>query len=747
MSTSSSSAGAWSPTGSWRPCAPGTPGRPCRVTVLAEEDRAPYDRVGLSAFFSGRDPEDLALGDTRALGRPAGDPAHRGAARSPSTARRARSRPPTVRHVDLRPPRPGHRLLRLGAAGARRGPGRGASSTARSTTSSRCVTGSRTRDVELGRPVRGAVIGGGLLGLEAAGALAALGASCTVVEFAPRLMAAAGRRGRWRGAAPAHRGARRRRARSARHRESIQADGGGRVRRAAHSGDEVPTPCRSTSWCSPPACGRATSSPRDAGLAIGARGGVVVDEACRTRRPAASGRSARSRCIGGRCLGLVAPGLRDGRGRRRPRCSAATATFPGADTVHQAQAARRRRRQLRRRLRRRRRVPSSSSTPTPSPGVYKKLVVTDDARTLLGGVLVGDASATRSLRPMVGGRARRPTRAAVPAARGAGADAPDASCRTRPRVCSCNNVTAGADPRRGRPSTGCTRRRRRSRRARGPAPRCGSCLPLVKKLIGTELARAGVTVVARRCASTSPCRGPSCSTSSRVSGLRDASARSSRGYGTGRRLRHLQAGGRLDPRHAATTGTSSTARPGRAAGHQRPRPGQHPEGRHLLGRPAHPGRRDHAREADRHRRRWPSDFGLYTKITGGQRIDLFGARLEQLPGDLAAAGRRRVRVRPRLRQVAAHGEVVRRLDLVPVRRAGLGRHGDRCSSCATAGCARPHKLKLGVSRLRPRVRRGPRQGRRRHRHREGLEPLRRRQRRLHPAARRAARRGPRRRDR
>ena len=25
------------------------------------------------------------------------------------------------------------------------------------------------------------------------------------------------------------------------------------------------------------------------------------------------------------------------------------------------------------------------------------------------------------------------------------------------------------------------------------------------------------------------------------------------------------------------------------------------------------------------------DYGLYTKITGGQRIDLFGARMEQLP--------------------------------------------------------------------------------------------------------------------
>ena len=30
------------------------------------------------------------------------------------------------------------------------------------------------------------------------------------------------------------------------------------------------------------------------------------------------------------------------------------------------------------------------------------------------------------------------------------------------------------------------------------------------------------------------------------------------------------------------------------------------------------------------------DFDLYTKITGGQRIDLFGARVEQLPAHLAA---------------------------------------------------------------------------------------------------------------
>ena len=33
------------------------------VDVFAEESRPPYDRVALTSFFSGRDPEDLLLGD------------------------------------------------------------------------------------------------------------------------------------------------------------------------------------------------------------------------------------------------------------------------------------------------------------------------------------------------------------------------------------------------------------------------------------------------------------------------------------------------------------------------------------------------------------------------------------------------------------------------------------------------------------------------------------------------------------
>src|SRR4029453_4304574 len=38
--------------------APGRPG-----PVLAGGPRAPYDRVALTSYFSGRDPDDLALGD------------------------------------------------------------------------------------------------------------------------------------------------------------------------------------------------------------------------------------------------------------------------------------------------------------------------------------------------------------------------------------------------------------------------------------------------------------------------------------------------------------------------------------------------------------------------------------------------------------------------------------------------------------------------------------------------------------
>ena len=138
-------------------------------------------------------------------------------------------------------------------------------------------------------------------------------------------------------------------------------------------------------------------------------------------------------------------------------------------------------------------------------------------------------------------------------------------------------------------------------------------------------------------------------------------------------------------------------------------------------------------------------YGLYTKITGGQRVDLFGAPVHQLPDIWEELVDGRLRERPRLRQGAADGEELRRHDLVPLRRAGLGRLRDPRRE-SLQGHPRPAQDQGGRLRLHPRVRRGPEQGLRPDRHREGLQPLRLRQRRRQAAARRPARRRPRRGD-
>ena len=120
-------------------------------------------------------------------------------------------------------------------------------------------------------------------------------------------------------------------------------------------------------------------------------------------------------------------------------------------------------------------------------GVYKKLVVSGDGRQLLGGVLVGDASAYGVLRPMVASGIElpdNPEELILPVGRG-GAAALDlgASLPDEAQVCSCNNVSAGqiraafAD---GATTVSdiktCTK----------AGTSCGSCLPLVIKLVEVE---------------------------------------------------------------------------------------------------------------------------------------------------------------------------------------------------------------------------------------------------------------------
>src|SRR6185437_8562001 len=134
----------------------------------------------------------------------------------------------------------------------------------------------------------------------------------------------------------------------------------------------------------------------------------------------------------------------------------------------------------------------------PARGMYQKLVVTDDARTLLGGVFVGDAAPYSSLRPMLGRELSAEPAAYLSAAGAeapAGVELPDDAL-----VCSCNNVTAGTlrsvihgDD--GEPCTDLGELKTCSR----AGTQCGSCVPLVKKLLEGELQAAGIAVSRALC--------------------------------------------------------------------------------------------------------------------------------------------------------------------------------------------------------------------------------------------------------
>ncbi len=583
------------------------------VTLLAEEPRAPYDRVALTSYFTGREPEDLALGGQELWDDPL--VTLRRGVRAESIDRDARTVTTSTGQVldydalvlatgsyAAVPPVPGKDL-------------RGAFVYRTIDDVADLREFVEHRREELDRPVRGAVVGGGLLGLEAAGALRALEVDATVVEFAPRLM-------------------------------PLQVDdGGGEALKRLIEGLGVGV--RTSTATAKIVGDRGAVSrmkfsegpaldvdvvvfavgvrPRDelaraAGLEVGERGGVVVDDACATADPAiwAIGEVA---CIGGRCLGLVAPGYTMAE-VVADRLLGGAGTFPGADlstklkllgvdvaSFGDAFAE----------------EPGSLEVVISDPvaGVYKKLVMSDDAKTLRGGILVGDASAYSSLRPMVGRElggdpaAHLLPEGSAPAPAG---DLPDDAA-----VCSCNNVTAG-EIRCAVGEGGCTDLAG-VKACTQAGTSCGSCLPLVKKLVTTELEAAGVEVSRALCEHFELSRAELFDVV-RVQGLTTFSeivARHGSGRGcdicrpvVGSILASLGTGHILDGERATLQDTNDFV----MANLQKdgsysvvPRiPGGEvtPEGLIAIGEVAR-------------------DFGLYTKITGGQRVDLFGARIDQLP--------------------------------------------------------------------------------------------------------------------
>ena len=577
-----------------------------RVTVLAEENRPAYDRVRLSAFFDGATPEELNLhtpdeGVELRLGEPVVllDP-KRKVVGTPVAEYEYDVLVLATGSTPFVPPVDG--ITATGCFVYR---------TLDDLAAIRAyATGSRSGKL------RGAVIGGGLLGLEAANALRLLGLTTHIVEFAPRLM-------------------------------PMQVDeaGGAMLRRyveelglTVHTGTAT-TAVRTRpdgtvqgltlsdgSWVPADLVVVAAGvRPRDnlareAGLAVGERGGVLVDAGCRTSDPDiyAIGECAAISVSGepGRCYGLVAPGYAMAE-VAADRILGGSATFPGADTSTKLKLLG---------------VDVASfgdahgTTPgaldvtftDPATRVYAKLVLTDDAKTLLGGVLVGDATAYPTLRACVGGPLPGPPLALLaPAESGrAGVDGLPGTAQ----VCSCHAVTKETIA--GAIAEGCTdvpAIKACTKAGTG----CGSCVPLLKQL----LAESGVQMSKALCEHFDHSRQELFDII-RVRGIRSFSQLVAE-YGRGRGcdickpavasiLAALGNGYILDGEQAALQDTNDHF----LANLQRngtysvvPRiPGGEitPEKLIVLGEVAR-------------------DFNLYLKITGGQRIDMFGARVEQLP--------------------------------------------------------------------------------------------------------------------
>ncbi|WP_338892974.1 nitrite reductase large subunit NirB [Rhodococcus sovatensis] len=575
-----------------------------KVTVLCEEALPAYDRVGLSSYVGAWDHRELALAGNDYLGDDAVD--MRIGVRADSVDRDAKTVTTSGGDVieydalvfatgsyPFVPPIAGHDrpecfvyrtlddLDKIRARADHAGPG-----------------------------AVGVVVGGGLLGLEAANALKKMGMTPHVVEFAPRLM-------------------------------PLQVDEGGGAllqRLVTDLGLHVHAGVGTSSITENSDGAGLTVElsdgsvidaallvfsagvrpqdqlARDCGLDVGDRGGILVDIGCRTADPAvfAIGECA---AVEGRCYGLVAPGYSTAE-VVADRVLGGAAEFPGADmstklklmgvdvaSFGDAMAA----------------TPGAlevvfSDAPK---GTYSKLVVSDDAKTLLGGILVGDATAYSLLRPLVGRELPGdPGSLISPAAEQVGIGSlPDDA-----EICSCNGVTKGAIC--GAIADGaCDVASVKSCTTAGTT--CGGCLPSIKQL----LSASGVVMSKALCEHFGQSRAELFEIVRATNTRTFSSLIAKYGKGTGcdickpvvaSILASTSSDHILDGEQASLQDTNdhflaNIQKNGTYSVVPRMPGGEcTPEQLIVIGEVAR-------------------DFGLYTKVTGGQRIDMFGARVDQLP--------------------------------------------------------------------------------------------------------------------
>lgn len=579
------------------------------ITVIGEETRPAYDRVHLSDVFAGRAPDDLAL-VSRETYREWGLDAHFGdpVVTIERSAKRVVTRSGRAFEYDklvlatgsypFVPPVPG-------------------------SDHERCLT-YRTID-DLGH-IRakakgsriGVVVGGGLLGLECANALLNLGLETHVIEFAPGLM-------------------------------GVQLDDGGSAmlrRKIEALGVRVHTGINTKSIVKGAACElkmefadgasletdmivfSAGIRPQDnlarkAELAVGERGGIVIDYKCKTTD---SDIFAIGECalFGGRIYGLVAPGYRMAEAVAA-QLLGQEATFQGADMSTKLKLLGVD-------------VGSIGDAHGRSDGslsflfsdgraaVYKRLVTSSDGSRLLGAVLVGDCSDYDTLLQYFLNALELPDDPQCLILPAAG-EKPLLGVGALPltaTICSCHNVTRGD-------IVGCidggivllAEVKACTKASTG----CGGCAAMLKNLVDEELVARGVSVDKSICEHFRYTRQElyHLARVGEIKSFDTLLAKHGRGRGCDVCMpaaasifaalwnEHV-----LDPKHVRLQDTNDTflanmQKDGTYSVVPRVAAGEiTPDKLIALGSVA-------------------KRYKLYTKITGGQRIDLFGASLNQLP--------------------------------------------------------------------------------------------------------------------
>ncbi|MCO1335921.1 nitrite reductase large subunit NirB [Microbulbifer sp. OS29] len=579
------------------------------ITIFCEESRPAYDRVHLSEYFTGRTAVDLTLGDIEQY-RQWGfetrlndkiveiDRENKTVCTASGISHSYDQLVLATGSYPFVPPIPGHQH-------------------------ERCFVYRTLEDLDSIRSVAGTaksgvVVGGGLLGLEAANALKALGLEAHVVEFAPGLMTAQLDDGG-----------------SALLRNKIEALGvkvhtstateqieevDGHLRMQFKGGSEL---------CTDMIVFSAGIRPQDelaksAGLQTGERGGIVIDSGCRTSD---SNIFAIGECAlyEQRIFGLVAPGYSMAR-TAVAQLTGEEGTFTGADMstklkllgvqvgsigdAHGRSAG-----------------ASAITFVDEQSGVYKRMITDSEGQKLLGAVMVGDTDDYDTLLQYHLNDIQlpeHPEQLILPTTDGTAPTLGAAALPTSATVCSCHNVSKGqiVDVVAG----GC-HSLAEVKDATKASTGCGGCAALLKNIVDEELAVLGMEVNNHLCVHF-PFSRQELFHIIQVEEIKTfAELLDKHGSGHGCESckptaasifaslwnEHI-----LEPTHVGLQDTNDTF----MANMQKngsysvvPRiPGGEitPEKLIVIGEVA-------------------KRYDLYTKITGGQRIDLFGARLEQLP--------------------------------------------------------------------------------------------------------------------